>query len=122
MKFWTMLPAYPGAKEFIAVVLLTSFLWIPGWETTYDVDLLDFFSGRARISRACRYMGYKAFAFDITYHPVPRGERKRGKLRRSCMDMNGAAGFVFLLVMLDWGPKVGYCWNSFFAPCLEPTL
>lgn len=79
------------------MILLVSFLNIPQW-SEQDLDVLDLFSGKARISKLASWMGLKAKAVDLSYHPVRYPEkRKRGKLPRSCMDINGAAGFAFLI-------------------------
>ena len=63
-----------------------------------NLDLVEFFSGKARVSRMASWVGYRVKSFDIEYEPrrAP-GEFKRGKLNRSSMDLNGAAGFVFLI-------------------------
>lgn len=83
-------------EEFLLVVVLVSFLRVPGWGEA-GLDVLDLFSGKARISKLGSWMKYKCRAFDLNYHPVRYpGKRKRGKFLRSCMDMNGSAGFVFL--------------------------
>lgn len=87
------------AKEFLELVVLASFLVVPEWEkgNNTDFDLVDFFSGRARLCRLASWMKLKARAFDVNYTKLRGGaEFKRGKLRRRAMDLNGAAGFVTL--------------------------
>ena len=82
------------SKEFVALVVLASFLAVPDW-TLQNVDVLDLFSGKARLSKIGRFLGYTAVAYDLSYHPVSSNrKRKRGRKPRSCMDWNGEAGFV----------------------------
>ena len=77
---------------------------MPEWCSIPNVDVLDFFAGRARISKLAKWMGLTAMAYDIGYHPVdPNKTRKRGRKRRSCMDWNGEAGFVPLRFMVNCG-------------------
>ena len=76
-----------------------SFLAVPGWdqEVNQNLDLVELFAGRARVSRLASWAGLKSKAYDINYCPVRRPHKiKRGKLRRSPMDLNGAAGLVLL--------------------------
>ena len=81
-------------EDFILVVLLVSFLQVPEW-CQHNLDIIDLFSGKARISKLASWMGYKCRAFDLTYHPVRHPyKRKRGRLPRSCMDLNGCAGLA----------------------------
>ena len=95
------------------MVLLVSFLDVPGWSTWSEngLEVIDLFSGKARISRLASWLGYKSRAFDMAYHPVRYPQRrKRGKLPRGCMDINGSAGFANL------NPKKV---NMFFAYCFS---
>lgn len=100
------------SQEFILVVLLVSFLDVPGWSTWSEngLEVIDLFAGKARISRLASWLGYKSRAFDLAYHPVRYPQRrKRGKLPRSCMDINGSAGLANL------NPKkVNIFWVVFF--------
>ena len=65
-------------------------------------DILEFFSGTARVSRLGKMMGYTPAAMDITYDgtaPPPKCKKKdKAKYRnaRSAMDLNNSAGFVSL--------------------------
>lgn len=78
------------------MVILVSFLKVPNWSEA-GLQVIDLFSGKARISRLASWMGYRSRAFDLAYHPVRYPQkRKRGAIRRSCMDINGAAGLVTL--------------------------
>ena len=78
------------------IICLASFLNVPEWGSeNYGLDLVEFFSGRARLSRLASWVGYKVRSFDIDYCKVKgAAEFKRGKVRRSPMDLNGSAGFV----------------------------
>lgn len=87
------------SQEFILVVLLVSFLDVPGWSNWSEngLEVIDLFAGKARISRLATWLGYKSRAFDLAYNPVRYPQkRKRGKLPRSCMDINGCAGLANL--------------------------
>ena len=85
-------------QEFILLVLLVSFLKMP-WQNTSSLDILDLFAGKARISKLGAWLGYRTRAFDISYHPTRHPfVSKRGLRPRSCMDINGAAGFACLCI------------------------
>ena len=83
-------------EDFITVVILVSYMAIPDWDSEENqyLDVVEFFAGVARIAKMAAWCGLRARAFDITYAPVNAGERKRGKLRRSPMDLNGGAGLA----------------------------
>ena len=62
-------------------------------------DVLEFFSGKARISRFCSRRGYSTGAFDIAYNePVDTFSTHNGKFKKSYMDMNSDAGCLFLVL------------------------
>ena len=85
-------------EEFLELVDLDHFLRCPHMgidmdEPTANLDLVEFFSGKARVSRMASWCGYRVKAFDVDYEPIKHpGEFKRGKLNRSAMDLNGCAG------------------------------
>ena len=84
-------------EVFVKLVVLVAFLDVPGWETPQDLDLVEFFSGKARTSKMANWMGFHSRAYDIEYHPTRHlFEPKHGFRPRSCMDINGPAGFAFL--------------------------
>lgn len=87
------------SQAFLELVCLVSFLSAPAWEKggNIDLDLVEFFSGRARLSKLASWCGLNVRSFDIDYEKI-KGSAvfKRGKVRRSPMDLNGAAGFVKL--------------------------
>lgn len=71
-------------EDFIRLVLLVAYMEIPGADLNVDLDLVELFAGRARLSRMAGWCGYRARALDIRFHPTPDpSERKRGKPRRS---------------------------------------
>ncbi len=80
------------------VVVLVAFLRVPGWhENTEGLDLVEFFSGKARTSKLAAWMGFNSRAYDIEYHPTRHPfEPKNGMRPRSSMDINGPAGFALL--------------------------
>ena len=81
------------------MVILVSFLSVPLWdqESNRMLDVVELFAGMARISRLASWAGLRARAYAITYTPVRHPQKlKRGKFRRSPIDLNGAAGFAFL--------------------------
>jgi len=77
---------------------LVSFLEVPEWDddANSNLDVVEFFAGVARISRLAHWMGLRTKAYDIAYTPVNPEEVKRGKPRRSAMDLNGSAGLASL--------------------------
>ena len=81
------------------MVILVTFLSIPHWdaESNENLDLCEFFAGKARVSKLASWVGYRVRAYDINFEPpTSPGEFKRGKLPRSPMDLNGNAGMVIL--------------------------
>ena len=87
------------AQVFLKVLCLVTFIAVPEWEfENGSLDLCDFFSGKARVSKLASWVGYRVRSYDLTYEPVAGdpGQFKRGQLPRSPMDLNGAAGFATL--------------------------
>ncbi len=64
----------------------------------HTLDLVEYFSGAARISKIAHIMGYYVRAFDLDYdHPVNGKDSSfSGRQKRSCFDMNGEAGYLSL--------------------------
>lgn len=96
-------------------VVLVSYLVVPEWELgcNHDLDVVEMFAGVARITRLAAWTGLKARAFEIKFTPLKEPhKRKRGKLPRAAMDLNGSAGFglldfnffsqVLVLTPYDW--------------------
>ena len=81
------------------MVILATFLSVPQWDAEYNgnLDLCEFFAGKARVSKLASWVGYRVRAYDINFEPPTNpGEFKPGKLPRSPMDLNGNAGMVTL--------------------------
>lgn len=81
------------------LVVLINYLNIPAWgddARNGDLHLVELFAGVGRIAKLAAWLGLNARAYDIAYTPIWKPKKKRGKLRRSPMDLNGAAGFAFL--------------------------
>lgn len=88
-----------ASKDFISVVILVSFLTVPIWnqDVVDQLDVIDLFAGRAQIAKLASWVGLRSRAYDINFCPVRHPMKlKRGKMRRSPMDLNGAAGLVLL--------------------------
>ena len=63
--------------------------------------IIEYFSGRGRLSRLAAKAGFAAAAFDINNGYVNPNEQKRRKTKRPFakrkpMDINGEIGFVWL--------------------------
>ena len=73
------------------MVILASFLAVPEWdgEGNLNLDCVEMFAGVARIARLASWAGYSSRAYDVLYTSVNPEKRKRGKLRRSAMDLKG---------------------------------
>ena len=89
-------------KDFVLLVMLTS--WLSTDLTVSDVgrsglELLEYFAGKARITKLAIRRGYRARAVDVVYtKPKPPNINSFDKPRGS-MDFNGCAGFT----PLDFG-------------------
>lgn len=68
------------------------------WTSKEPLDVLEFFSGKARISKMASWLGLEVRSIDILYDETPKVRSKHsGKEQRSAMDINGEAGFVLLV-------------------------
>ena len=80
------------------LILLVSWLPLPPKEQPWEV--LEFFSGRGRLSSLAAKCGFSVGSFDINM--LPKRLRKRSQKqrtyfrRRQPMDINGEVGFSFL--------------------------
>ena len=84
-------------KDFIYLTLMASWLVDLPWEGSKPFDLLDFYAGRARVSRLANSMGYESRAFDLEYEAAPKGVSiHAGRSKRSAFDINGEGGFLLL--------------------------
>ena len=83
-------------QDFICLVLLTAWIELPEMGNS-NLEVLEFYSGKARISKFCSRMGLAARAFDIGYdQPTDATSSFNGRPKRSFMDMNSCPGFLFL--------------------------
>ena len=73
-------------KAFVAIVLMMSWMEPPPFGNR-AFDMVELFSGQARICRLARLRGWHALCHDWDYDSCPTN--------KNCMDMTGAAGFVY---------------------------
>lgn len=72
---------------------------MPIWnqDVVDQLDVIDLFAGRARIAKLASWARLRSRAYDINFCPVRHPMKlKRGEMRRSPMDLNGAAGLALL--------------------------
>ena len=87
------------------LLLMISWMHHPLWEYNSRLDVVELFAGQARISKLCSWLGWRCRAHDLSYHQT--GPVKQGCQRRSCMDVNGAAG----MTCLPYKHGVVSCWH-----------
>ena len=88
-----------SSKDLIWLVLLVS--WMPLKVRTKPWQIIEFFSGRGRLSQLAAKAGFQVASFDINRgrnYPKKRSSRhkKRHFDKRLPMDMNGEVGFAYL--------------------------
>ena len=83
-------------KDFVLLLRLIS--WLDFFGLAEGWDILDFFAGRARVSKWGKKAGYKCAAYDVLYdQPQNETISKHSQLpRKSFMDINSEAGFASL--------------------------
>lgn len=132
----TNIHSYPDrrmTKDFIYLTLMASWLVNLPWEGSEPFDLLDFYAGRARVSRLANCMGYVSRAFDLDYETAPAGESiHAGRSKRSAFDINGEAGFLLLGFFKDsviclnlcsqWIPKLHQLYHERMSTSTTPKL
>ena len=60
--------------------------------------MIEFFSGKARVSKMASWLGLAVRSIDILYDETPKVRSKfSGTEQRSAMDICGEAGFVLLV-------------------------
>ena len=89
------------SEVFILLFLCVS--WLPVPHPSEELEILELFSGRARLCRLAKSLGMAAQAHDITY------DKHKGQ---SSMDFNQSAGYMSLCIPL-W---------SFFVFCFGSRL
>ena len=64
-------------------------------------DIIDLFSGKARVSKWGRRAGLRCASYDIAYNDPKSTKRSKhnNQKRRSSMDINGEAGFAQLVLI-----------------------
>ena len=84
------------SKVYVLLVLMTT--WLDGVKLSGKFDVIEYFAGVGRITRLACARKYKVAAFDLGYGaPISSGHRnKRKSKKKSCMDIKGSAGFVYL--------------------------
>lgn len=89
------------AEDFIWLVIFVQFFDFGGaGETLENIQVLELFSGVARVAKTATRCGYSSRAYDILYD---RDHKRKFRFsthnqrkKRSFMDLNGAAGIAFL--------------------------
>ena len=72
------------------------------YECPKPLDLIELFSGKARVSKMGALFGIQVRSVDIDYDTPKKKKSKHSKRKqRSAMDINGEAGFTFP----GWVPK-----------------
>ena len=71
--------------------------WMDGdkWLCNSPLQILEIFSGRARVSTMASWVGLSVRSVDIEYDkPLRKKSQHSGQQQRSSMDFCGEAGFV----------------------------
>ena len=84
------------AQVVILLTVMISWLEDPDGVKT-ELQVLEFFSGSARVAQLSEFIGLRSAAFDIDYGKVGEGF-KRGK--RSSLDLNARAGLVMAIKLI----------------------
>ena len=95
---------FKNAQDFILLVILTVFLDVPVWQDggNENLEVVELFAGVGRICRLSAWAGYRSRGYDILWAPLKnRYSQKRGQFRRPPMDLNGAAGMLFLMKSVE---------------------
>ena len=83
-------------KDFIYLVLITSWISEEAEISSEPLKVIEYFSGSSRICRWASWSGYEARGFEIKFDvPDPDKASSHSKMPcRSAYDFNGEAGFV----------------------------
>ena len=82
------------------LVLMVSWIPLSPKFCPKPLELIEYFSGAARISRWAHAKGFEVRAFDSDYDkPLPGDSTFTGLQKRSVFDMNGEVGFMLLAVV-----------------------
>ena len=84
-------------KDFVLLVLLCGWLVAGPFKHRRSFEIIDFFSGKGRISRLAAKAKFSVAAYEILHDLTVSKRRRRNRRfpRRSFMDINGEAGIVF---------------------------
>lgn len=88
------------SEDFVLLVLLCSWLSVAASDSSEEFQVLDFFSGKGRITELASKAGLRAAALDLSMESrsePPRYRKKAGRSFRSPMDWNGESGFAFFV-------------------------
>ena len=77
-------------KAFLLLLLAASWLSLP--PLGQEVQVLELFAGKRRLSRLAKGLGYGVAAHDITYDNAATSQG------RSSMDFNQSGGFTWLVM------------------------
>ena len=75
-------------------MLLVSWTTLIDLEPQQPYEVLEFFSGHAKIARYAQINGYKSAAIDILYDEARPAARRYRIDKRSPFDLNSEAGFA----------------------------
>ena len=88
------------AQDFVLLALLCSFLVQGPLRGSETWDVIEFFSGKGRLSRLAAKAGFKVASFELELDKNGKKNRRKPKRnhfpQRSFMDFNGEVGFAFL--------------------------
>lgn len=81
------------------MVLLCSFLVAGPLKGRESWDVIEFFSGKGRLSTMAAKLGFPVASYEILLDTTSAKKRKRNKHfpKRSFMDFNGECGFALLV-------------------------
>ena len=87
------------AKDLVWLILLVS--WLPLKKRSKPWQIIEFFSGRGRLSRLAAKAGFEVASFDINKR-VPKNKRRSSRRehhfdKRQPFDINGEIGFTCLI-------------------------
>ena len=85
------------SKDFVLLCLLCAFLVQGVFRGKHTWQVVEFFSGKARLSRLAAKCGYPVASFELENDPGFRNREKTSKHpfpHRSFMDFNGESGFA----------------------------
>lgn len=97
------LVAMGAPKDFVLLCLLCAFLAQGAFRGKHTWQVLEFFSGKARLSRLAAKCGYPVASFDLENDKGFNNRKKTSKHtfpHRSYMDFNGESGFALSVLLL----------------------